>query len=55
MDAYFDALGDRLEGTLGRELGNVYKQLAAHIRTTVFACFAAVMTAAGVALASARL
>lgn len=50
-----DGLGHRLEGVLGHELGNVYKELAAHTRTTVFACIAAVMTSSGVALASARL
>ena len=69
MDARFesvedkiDGLGHRLEAMLGRELGSmhqelgkVYKELAAHTRTTVFACIAAVMTSGGVALASTRL
>lgn len=50
-----DGVGHRLEGILGQELGNVYKELAVHTRTTVFACIAAVMTSAGVAVASARL
>ncbi|HUP71260.1 MAG TPA: hypothetical protein VM142_15820 [Acidimicrobiales bacterium] len=55
LSAKIDGLGHRLEGMLGQELGKVYKELAAHTRTTVFACIAAVMTSAGVALASTRL
>ncbi len=55
LSAQIDSLGHRLEGMLGQELGKVYKELAAHTRTTVFACIAAVMTSGSVALASTRL
>lgn len=45
-------VSQRLAETMGRELGQLYKELAAHTRTTVYACLAAVMTAAGLAFAA---
>ncbi len=55
-------LGGRIEAVqmtiseqLGRELGAVYRELAAHTRTITFACLGAVMTSAGLAFAAARL
>ncbi|MDP9388648.1 MAG: hypothetical protein M3Q48_12235 [Actinomycetota bacterium] len=51
-------LGGRLdlfEGRVGRQLGEVYKELSAHTRTVVYANLAAVMTTGFLAFAAARL
>ncbi len=62
IDAVEAGLGARIEAMqlkiseqLGRELGSVYRELAAHTRTITFACLGAVMTSAGLAFAAARL
>lgn len=62
LDGRFEALDMRLggqlgvfEGTVGRQLGEVYKELAAHTRTVVYANLAAVMTTGFLAFAAARL
>ena len=62
LEAGFATSFGRLEGSVGRQLGEfhdalgqVYKELAAHTRTTVYANLTAVFTTGFLAFAAARL